>query len=167
MAGLVLLAPLLPLVLKPVVALVAEPGGATMKTLTIWRDVVVNEPARLITGHGLETALRGRNVGLLAQDAPRTLLFELWYELGIVGAAAAAVALYSAARGAGRDHPPLVPGMMAALASAFTLACLGLGTAQMWWFTALAVTVVIFVATSRGQFRTRRPKAILRGRPTL
>jgi hypothetical protein len=164
MAGLVLVAPLIPLVLTPALSGLAAARDNTLKSLMIWRDVVLNEPARLITGHGFESALRGRNVGLLAEDAPRTLLFEIWYDLGIVGAAAAAVAFYAAARGAGRDHPPLVPGMMAALASAFTLACLGIGTAQMWWFTALAVTVVIFVAASRGQFRTRRPKAVLRGR---
>jgi hypothetical protein len=164
MAGLVLVAPLIPLVLTPMLSGLAAARDNTLKSLLIWRDVVLNEPARLITGHGFESALRGRNVGLLAEDAPRTLLFEIWYDLGIVGAAAAAVALYAAARGAGRDHPPLVPGMMAALAAAFTLACLGIGTAQMWWFTALAITVVIFVAASRGQFRTRRPKAVLRGR---
>jgi hypothetical protein len=66
---------------------------------------------------------------------------------------------------AGRDHPPLVPGVMASFAAGFTLACLGIGTAQMWWFTALVATVLIFAAAERGQFRTTRPKAIiLRGR---
>jgi hypothetical protein len=50
--------------------------------------------------------------------------------------------------------------VIAAFAAAFTLACLGIGTAQMWWFTALAVLVLIFVAAERGQFRTTRPKAM-------
>jgi hypothetical protein len=31
-----------------------------------------------------------------------------------------------------------------------------------WWFTALVVLVLIFVAIERGQFRTTRPKAVLR-----
>jgi hypothetical protein len=48
---------------------------------------------------------------------------------------------------------------MAAFATAFTFACLGIPTAQMWWFTALVAVVLIFVATERGQFRTKRPKA--------
>jgi hypothetical protein len=33
---------------------------------------------------------------------------------------------------------------------------------QMWWFTALVVVVLVFVAAERGQFRTKRPKAFLR-----
>ena len=56
---------------------------------------------------------------------------------------------------------------MASFASAFALACLGTATVQMWWLTALAITVLVFVATSRGQFRTTRPKAILQMRPTV
>ena len=47
----------------------------------------------------------------------------------------------------------------AVFATAFTFACLGINTAQMWWFTALVAIVLIFVATERGQFRTTRPKA--------
>jgi hypothetical protein len=123
--------------------------------------VVADEPVRLITGHGFETALRARFVGLLSPNAPNTLLFEIWYELGIVGAAAAAVALYLSARDAARDHPPLVPGVMAAFATAFAFACLGIGTAQVWWLTTLIAVIVIFVAAERGQFRTARPKAML------
>jgi hypothetical protein len=69
------------------------------------------------------------------------------------------VALYASVRGTRHRHPSLVPGIMASFAAAFTLACLGIGTAQMWWFTALVVLVLIFVAAERGQVRTTRPKA--------
>ena len=49
----------------------------------------------------------------------------------------------------GRDAVPFdLPGVL-------------VGTAQMWWFTALVVTILMFVAIERGQFRTNRPKAIL------
>jgi hypothetical protein len=34
----------------------------------------------------------------------------------------------------------------------------------MWWFTALVVTILMFVAIERGQFRTTRPKAMLQRR---
>jgi hypothetical protein len=90
-----------------------------------------------------------------------TVLFEIWYELGVVGAAAAAVALHAAVHSAGRGHPALVPGGMAAFAAAFTFAIFGIGTAQMWWVTTLATVTLVFVAAERGQFRTTRPKAIL------
>ena len=70
-----------------------------------WQKVVTTEPVRLVTGHGFETALRGRFVGLLPANAPTTMLFEFWYELGIVGALAAAFALYASVRRSGRDAP--------------------------------------------------------------
>jgi hypothetical protein len=162
MAGLLVLAPLLPFVLHPLAAAVLGPADPAVQSLESWRLVVTGEPARLITGHGFETALRGRFVGLLPPNAPSTLLFEVWYELGVIGALAGAVALATAAGRAGRDHPLLVPGIVGAFAAAFAFACLGVGTAQVWWFTALVVTVLVFVAAERGQFRTTRPKAILK-----
>jgi hypothetical protein len=55
------------------------------------------------------------------------------------------------APGAGRDG---------LLRLGLTLACLGIGTAQMWWFTALVVAVLIFAAAETGAVRTTRPKAI-------
>jgi hypothetical protein len=165
MAGLLALAPLLPLVALPATGMVLGTNSATYRSLSVWRTVVLGEPLRLVTGHGFETALRGRFVGLLAPNAPTTVLFEAWYELGIVGALAGATALYWAVRAAGRDHPPLVPGVMGAFATAFAFACFGIGSAQMWWFTALAVLVLVFVAAERGQFRTTRPKATFFSRP--
>jgi hypothetical protein len=151
--------------LQPLSALIFGSSHPVTGSTGIWQAVVVDEPLRLITGHGFETALRGRFVGLLDPQAPSTVLFELWYELGLVGAAAGAVALYRSARGSGQEHPLLAPSAMAAFATAFAYACLGIGTAQIWWFTALAVTVLVFIAVDRGQFRTTRPKAMLRQRP--
>lgn len=161
MAGLLALGPLIPFILRPIATLFLASQHPTMRTMRIWRSVVAGEPERLVTGHGFETALRGRLEGLLPVNAPNTILFELWYELGLIGALAAAFALYAAVTACGRRSPPLVPGMVAAFATAFAFACLGIGTAQMWWFTALALVVLVFVAIERGQFRTTRPKARL------
>jgi hypothetical protein len=162
MAGLLLLAPLLPFVLKPVSAALFGANAAVTVSLEVWRRIIVEEPLRLLTGHGLETALRGRFFGLVPPNAPSTLLFEIWYELGLVGAVAGSVLLYQAVIGAKSHRATIAPGIMAAFACAFALGCLGIGTAQVWWFTALVVLVLIFVAIERGQFRTKRPKAILR-----
>lgn len=164
LAGTLALAPLVPLAFRPLANLVLDPGHPAIASLRVWRDMVFGEPGRLVTGYGFETALRGRGVGLLPVEAPQSLLFEVWYELGVVGAWAGAVALWFSVRGSGRDHPPLVPGVMAAFAGAYTLAGLGIGTTEMWWFTALATLVLVFVAAERGQFRTKRPKAVLRFR---
>ena len=93
-AGLLLLAPLVPIVLTPFAKALLGAGDPTLESLRIWRSVVLNEPLRLITGHGFETALRGRTVGFWRPQAPVTVLFEVWYELGFVGAVAASYALY-------------------------------------------------------------------------
>ncbi|MBD2748434.1 peptide ABC transporter permease [Microvirga sp. BT688] len=162
MAGLLLLAPLLPFLLKPFAAALFGARAPVTASLEVWRQVVLNEPLRLLTGHGLETALRGRYFGLVPRNAPSTLLFEIWYELGLVGAVAASLLLYRAVVGVQSHRATVAPGIMAAFACAYALGCLGIGTTQVWWFAALVVLVLIFVAIERGQFRTTRPKAILR-----
>ncbi|MGO4706280.1 peptide ABC transporter permease [Microvirga sp. 2MCAF38] len=165
MAGLVLLAPAIPFALGPVATNLFGPETS----LEIWRSVIIDEPVRLVTGHGLETALRGRFAGLLAPGAPTGFLFEIWYELGIIGAATSAIVLYASVAGSVSERPLLVPGVIATFASAYALGCLGIGTAQAWWFTALVVAMLMFVAIERGQFRTKRPKATLlrRERPLV
>ncbi|WP_336488188.1 peptide ABC transporter permease [Methylobacterium nigriterrae] len=160
-AALLALAPLLPFVARPIGAAVLGPVSPGVLSLKAWQKVVTTEPVRLVTGHGFETALRGRFVGLLPTNAPTTMLFEFWYELGIVGAFAAAFALYASIRRSGRDVPALVPGAMAAFATAFTIACVGVGLTVMWWLTTLAITILVFVSIERGQFRSRRPKVSL------
>ncbi|WP_407522523.1 peptide ABC transporter permease [Methylobacterium oryzisoli] len=158
-AGLVVLSPLLPFLLRPLVTPVLGPLHPLSLSLRTWQRVVTSEPLRLITGHGFETALRGRVVGLLPANAPSSLLFEIWYELGVVGAFAAAFVLWSSLRQSGREHPLLAPGAMATAAAAFASACLGIGTTVIWWLTSLAVAVLAFAAIERGQFRTSRPRA--------
>jgi hypothetical protein len=159
MSGLLALGPLVPFIARPIATTLLDRSDPIWITNAVWQRVIARDPIHLITGHGFETALRGRYAGLLPEAAPSTLLFEVWYDLGIVGAFSGAAALYFSATRAGREDPPLVPAFMAAFATTFTFACLGVTIAQMWWFTALVALVLIFVATERGQFRTTRPKA--------
>lgn len=161
MAGLLVFAPILPFVLKPLSDGLLGPGSAAALSLATWRDIIIDDPLRLVTGHGLETSIRGRIYGLIPSRAPSTLLFEVWYELGLVGALAGALLLYRAAMGSGGHRPILGPGIMASFATAFALVCFGIGTTQVWWFTALVMLALMFVAIERGQFRTTRPKATL------
>ena len=165
MAGLILLAPIVPFVAAPFVAASFIPSGeagGVLAALAIWRELIVEEPLRLLTGYGLEAALRGRGSGLLPADAPNSLLFEIWFDLGLVGAVAGAVALHGAVLAATRSHPPLTPGALAAFVAAFVMAVMGVATTQMWWVTTLIVVPLIFIAAARGQFRTKRPKVLLR-----
>ncbi|MDJ1158946.1 peptide ABC transporter permease [Chelatococcus sp. SYSU_G07232] len=160
-AGLILAAPLLPFVLRPFAKAIFGLTHPTTAAVRAWADVVRSEPMRLVTGHGLDTALRGRSVGLLPTDAPMSLLFEVWYELGLVGAAALAALFYLTVRAAAGVQGLLLPALMAAFAAVFSLGCLGIGMAQSWWLSTLGIVAIAFVAVERGQFRTTRPKARL------
>jgi hypothetical protein len=162
LAGFLLLAPALPFILKPLAEGILGPKAPLVAGFDAWRAVILNDPLRLITGHGLETSLRGRMSGLVPPAAPFGILFEVWYELGIVGAVSGALMLYRSVLGSGGDRPMLGPGILAAFATAFALGCLGISTAQVWWFTLLVVVVLVFVTIERGQFRTKRPKAVFR-----
>lgn len=166
LAGLLALAPLLPFIARPIGAALLGPTAPGVLSIKAWQKLVTSEPLRLVTGHGFETALRGRFVGLLPPNAPTTMLFEFWFELGIVGALAAAFALYAGMRRASAASTPLVPGAMAAFATAFTIGGIGVGLTAMWWLTSLAIAALVFVAIERGQFRSRRPKASLLAQAT-
>ncbi|MGJ3261613.1 MAG: peptide ABC transporter permease [Salinarimonas sp.] len=148
--GLILAAPALAFVLAPL-----EPG------LAAWRDMILAEPIRLVTGWGFETALRGASVGLVPSDAPASFLFEVWTDLGLVGAAALATATVVAALGAARIHAAVAPGALAALSAGLAMLVVGASYTQMWFVTSLVVAALLFAAVERGQFRTKRPKAIL------
>lgn len=163
MAGLILLAPVIPFVASAFSASPVGPdAGGFLEPLLVWRDLIIGEPLRLLTGYGLEAALRGRGSGLLPANAPYSVLFEIWFDFGLVGAVAGAVALYGAVMASTRSHPPLTPGALAAFVSAFVMGAMGVATTQMWWVTTLIVVPLIFIAIARGQFRTKRPKALLR-----
>lgn len=164
-AGLMLIAPLLPFLLMPIVSRFPQGSSELPQSLAIWVDVVSREPFRLITGNGLDTVLRGRMIGALPQSTPTTLLFETWYELGIVGAAAASFCLYFAIRAAGRMPSALAAGGVAAFTTAFALSALGFATLQPWWLMTLTAVVLMFGAIARGQYRTDRPVAPLPLKP--
>jgi hypothetical protein len=157
--GLMLLAPLLPFLLAPVVSALPASLSEFAHSLDIWADIVTRAPVQLITGHGLDTVLRGTTTGTLPSQTPTTLLFETWYELGIVGAAAGATCLYFAISAAGRMPGALAAGGVAAYVTAFSLAALGFATLQPWWLMTLASVALLFTAVARGQYRTDRPSA--------
>ncbi len=153
-AGLMAFAPLLPFVLQPVARFVLP---AWSGPLAVAADVVRAEPLKLITGHGLDSVLRSKLAGFLPADAPTSLLFETWYELGLVGAVAAAICLWFAVNAAARMPGPLAAGGVAAYATAFALTTMGTATLQFWWLVMLSAVAIMFTAIARGQVRTERP----------
>jgi len=156
-AGLMLFAPILPFLLAPLVSALPDSADDFAQMLSIWADVIRQSPIELVTGHGLDTVVRDQLRGTLPQPAPATLLFETWYELGLVGAATAAACLYFAIRAAGRMVGALAAGGVAAFTTAFALAVFGFAPLLPWWLMTLTAVVLLFGAIVRGQYRTDRP----------
>jgi hypothetical protein len=159
-AGLILFCPLIPLALKLV-------GGNDLPDLLvplkIWGDILAADGARIVTGHGLDTATRGIAYAYLPARTPHSLLFEIWYELGIVGAAVAALFTYRIFMALGRAPRVLAPYLLAGLTTGLTVTILGLGTAQVWWLTLVGLDVLAFAVTAKGHYGTR-PSVIARQR---
>jgi hypothetical protein len=129
-------------------------------------EILLHEPMRLLIGHGFYAAVKGVETGLLPLRTPRVGLFELWYELGVIGAALGAAVVWLAFRAAGGLGARIAPYIVAALACDLTLAFLGEDFSQMWWATVLAVSAISAAAAHHSQYRTRRPLAVA-PHPTL
>lgn len=156
--GLVGAAPLIPFLLHPLAKLAFGVTSPRSEALRVWRRIVTDEPLRLLTGRGLDTALRAKLAGIVPSGAPGGLLFDIWFELGFLGAAALALLLASAVLATKRLSPSVGPGGLMTLTVAFILAAFGQGAAQAWWLMSLVLGAVAIVAVDRGQYRTSRPK---------
>lgn len=155
-AGLVLLAPLVPLVLRPITKLIFGVQHVNTEAIRVWARVVTQEPARLITGHGFDTALRARSAGLVPAGSPRGLLFELWYELGLLGAIAFALLLWRAVAATSQLPARDSAAVLSLMSIAFALALLGQNATQAWWMFALLIAMMALVAVQRAHERALR-----------
>jgi hypothetical protein len=159
--ALILLCPLLPLAVKLLV------GGNTLPDfaapIKIWGDILAADGARMFTGHGLDTATRGIAYGYLPARTPHSLLFEVWYELGIVGAVFAALFTYRIFMALGRAPRLVAPYLLAGFTTGLVVTMLGLGTAQVWWLTLVGLNVLAFAVTANGH-HGKRPSIIVRQR---
>lgn len=156
-AALVLLAPLLPFVLDPLARALPPVGRSTVAAMADWRALVAAEPARLLTGHGLDAARHGVAAGFLPPHAPRSVLFEAWYDLGLLGAAALAAVFASAFVAAGRAAPAVAPALVAGLAAVLAVAVLGVATTQPWFVTLVSLQAVALALLARAGRGLRPP----------
>lgn len=167
-ALLLLLGPAVPfavaLLLKPLALVMGDrlPDlGLATEAMRTWADIVVGEPSRLITGHGIDMTTAAPLAGFLPPDAPRSLLFEIWYDFGVVGAVLAAALARSAFGVIGQLSATVAPFVLAEFVAVLTIAFGGLETTQLWWVTLLGVAALAFATVVRGQYRTTRPLARL------
>jgi hypothetical protein len=120
-------------------------------------EILLHEPLRLFTGHGVDTSIRA--IEAAAGPVPRVVLFEIWYELGVIGAVLGAALAWLGFRSVGGTGVKIAPYLAAALACDLTLAFLAQDFSQMSWVTLLAVSAVSAGAAARSQYRTQRPSA--------
>jgi hypothetical protein len=133
--------------------------GPPYPTIAAAASLVLHDSPRLMTGHGVDTVVRGVDAGLLPTMTPHVALFEIWYELGILGALAAVAGVWFGFRAIGRAAPRLAPYLAATFAADLTLGFLSEGFAQMTWITLLAIGGIALGAAARSQYRTTRPSA--------
>ena len=155
-AGLVLCAPLVPFLLRPLTKFLFGLTDSRTDAVRVWMRVVTQEPARLLTGHGFDTALRARLAGLVPANSPRGLLFELWYELGLLGAIAAALVVWRIVAASAHHSARDGAAILALLVMGFVLAMLGQGATQAWWLLGLLVAIVALAAVLRAHERAVR-----------
>ncbi len=155
-AGTILLAPLLPFVLGTAFGAFGEVPAA----IATWREIVAAHWPRLLTGHGLDLAAAGRSHGFVPEEAPRSLLFLLWYDLGALGALGLAILTVLAFTAAAQVPTLLGPAMLAGLAAVLVIACLGVAVGQIWWLTLLDCGAIACALVGKAVQRTQRPGAI-------
>ena len=152
-AGVVLFAPLLSAIAKMLGF--ARIGG--------WWDIAQLDGWRVLTGRGFEAAATLREKGILGETLPYSLLTDMWFDLGLVGAAGVALLVYCAFRTAGRLGLEMAPLALGGMAAGLSYAALERGATQTWWLNAMAVFVIVLASVERGRYRTVRPRAAISG----
>jgi hypothetical protein len=162
-AALILLAPLIPAFAPTISAWIFHARlsnlPAPYDSLSVAADVFTHHKLRLITGHGLETVVGSVRGGILPPQTPKGLVFAVWYELGMVGAAIAAVGAWFAFHSLAKAPARLAPFMAAGLTATIALAFLNVDFDDMTAFTLIAVAVIATDVAARSQYRTTRPSA--------
>jgi hypothetical protein len=156
LAILVLGAPLFVVALHPLI--VAQHSFIGQPT-AIFSDLVLREWPRFITGHGLGMAERAMELGVLPPTAPQSIVFTLWYELGIVGVAAFVFLLREVVLAAGRVTAHTAPAFLALIAAGFVIGLFGAETTQLWWMTVNGIGALALALLNTAHPRLRRPPA--------
>lgn len=130
-----------------------------LSPMIVWADLMMSEWPRLITGHGLVMAAGGVTMGYIPAAAPTSLMFEIWYDLGIVGAGAFAALVLCAFAAAGRTPANVAPALLAGLVAGLIIAVFGLATEQIWWVTLVAIDALAFACLVKGSHRGKRLRA--------
>ncbi len=154
-AALVLLAPIFAVCALLIADLAQLPHTGPVLAFA---DVVTAQWPRLLTGHGFGMAGQAIEFGILPADAPRSILFTIWYELGFLGAVAFAALGVRVFLAAGRSPAHFAPPLLAGLVAGLVIALWGAETTQLWWMTLNGLDAIAFVLLYKTP-RGKRPAA--------
>ncbi len=140
--------------------------SAAAHQLQIWAVQLHDEGLRLVTGHGFDTFARSISSGYLSAQTPRSILFEIWFELGVLGAISLALLVVRIFQEAG-SHPSSIAAFhVGGLVCVAVIALTGESTVQLWWITLVSLAGIAFAGAARAQYRSERPGVVIeRGRP--
>jgi hypothetical protein len=150
------LAPLVPLLLGPLIGADSAPSLLSMKA---WGAMIVSDGVRVVTGHGFNFVNSGYPRGYLPTSAPHSMLFHVWTDLGLIGALTIAALVSLAFQAAAAQPERQAPFWIGALTYVFAMGAFGIAAAQAWWITTLALALGAFALVSRGDYKTARPTA--------
>ncbi|ATQ69309.1 hypothetical protein [Methylosinus trichosporium] len=134
-----------------------EHPPAALEPLLVWGHILIGDGPRALLGHGFGAAIYGVLGHYLDQETPRSLVFQVWFDLGAIGALALAAVAARAFIIAGRTRPVLAPFLLAGLATGLAISMLGPAGEQLWWLTLAGLDAIAFALVMKGQFRNRRP----------
>jgi hypothetical protein len=134
-----------------------EHPPAVLEPLLVWGRILMGDGPRVLLGHGFGAAIYGVLGHYLDQETPRSLVFQVWFDLGAIGALALAAVAARAFIIAGRTRPVLAPFLLAGLATGLAISMLGPAGEQLWWLTLAGLDAIAFALVMKGQFRNRRP----------
>ena len=155
MAAIVLLAPL---AAYETHLLWPENPPAFFRHLAFWGQMIDADGWRTLIGHGFGAATWGVLGGYLTPATPRSLIFKIWFDLGILGAAAAALVAARASLFVGQSRPVLAPFLLGGIGAGFAICLLGPAAEQLWWLTLAGLDAIAYALVMRGQFRKRLPR---------
>lgn len=130
-----------------------------MAGLERWWQMILDEPLHFLTGRGFDAGNAARVIGVIGPELPVSLISDLWFDLGVLGALFFAIAVAWAFIAAGKLGYELAPATLAALSAAMTVALFDRNATQTWWFHGLAVFAIVLMSVERGRYRTLRPRA--------
>lgn len=130
-----------------------------MAGLERWWQMILDEPLHFLTGRGFDAGNAARVIGVIGPELPVSLISDLWFDLGVLGALFFAIPVAWAFIAAGKLGYELAPATLAALSAAMTVALFDRNATQTWWFHGLAVFAIVLMSVERGRYRTLRPRA--------